>query len=100
MLVISIGGIVYFNFFAGPPKSATVSPDEVKKIMAGATPSVPGAAGGAARPTAKKSKGGFLPYGSKIETGILEEDKYQALKGQPPLTVTDAELGKDDLFAK
>jgi hypothetical protein len=42
----------------------------------------------------------LLPYGSKIDTKVLNSDKFKALRPTPPLTVSPAQLGNANLFGK
>ena len=40
----------------------------------------------------------LLPYGSQIDTALIQGDKFRALVAPPPLTVQPEEQGKTDLF--
>lgn len=42
----------------------------------------------------------MLPYGSQINTDVLNQDKFKALRPGPGLSVSSDQLGKADLFAK
>lgn len=68
-------------------------------------PAAPGAPVGESAPTAASSKGveftgGLLPYGSKLDLGILKQQTFQALRPAPGISVSPADLGKTDIFAR
>jgi len=104
LLLIAVAGIVYLNFFSGPPKAELVSEEQIAKTMTlGKADTAPDASQPPSQttsPAAKKSQGGLLPYGTKIETTVIEQEKFKILKPAPPLSVKPEELGKDDLFAR
>lgn len=101
ILIISIAGIVYFNFFSGPsagsrrPANQAFPPADIVLPDASSQPLAPGSV---AKPAIKKSQGGPLPYGKEIDTKILEEERFRVLKGATLLKVTADELGRDNLF--
>lgn len=41
----------------------------------------------------------LLPYGTKIDTKILESEKFKGLKSVPQVKVSQEELGKTNLFS-
>ena len=104
LLLVSVAGIVYFNFFSGPPTAELVSEEQIAKTMglgkADASPDASKPPSQTTIPVAKKSAGGLLPYGTKIETAVIEQEKFKNLKPAQPLSVKPEELGKDDLFAR
>jgi len=75
LLLGAVGGIVYFNFF----------------VKVGAPRGLP--------PAAVLDKG-LLPFGDKIDTGFLENEKFKALRSVPSLEVRDDELGKLNPFGQ
>lgn len=101
LISLSLGGIIYLNFFARkkPPKVAlppnyNVLPSS-DGTLAGVQPDagkLPGASGVAISPQ------NLLPYGKILNTAILEQEKFKNLKAAPKLSVSEEELGKDNLF--
>jgi len=81
ILTIAVAGTIYFNFFMGK----TNEPIPIQF----AVPDVD---------VLSKNSGTLLPYGDKIDTSILELDKYTVLKRPPALTVFPDELGKENIF--
>ena len=75
LLLVAVIGIVYFNFF-------------VKVGRPGALP-----------PTTLLDKS-LLPYVDKIDTSILNDERFKALHPVPVLEVRDDELGKINPFAR
>lgn len=78
ILTASVAGIIYFVFFVGPSVPSTPPPP----------------------PSDEKATGGLLPYGGKIDTRIFKLEKFRALRSAPPVSVSEAELGKSELFLK
>ncbi|MDP3993357.1 MAG: hypothetical protein Q8P75_00005 [bacterium] len=96
LLLISIGGIVYLNFFRGGP-----APEPTQDMIDQAFQNSRGGSAGpapVASPTSFQSSSSLLPYGDKIDTSIFELDKYTVLKRSPSLSVSPEELGKENIF--
>lgn len=99
--MVAVGGIIYFNFFSGPPKPAPPTSSAPPPPGGGRTVSETSAADTSSlKPVAKKSRGGLLPYGTGIETAVIEQDKFKNLRAATPFNVPEEELGRDDLFAR
>lgn len=99
-LLVAVSGIVYFNFFSGP-KTEILQPTDTVNV----TPAAPAGrqanlAGGQPPPAPPpiQSQGGLLPYGGKIDLGILDNPKFKILKSTQPLGVAPEELGRQNLF--
>lgn len=71
-----IAGIVYINFFHNRESSSPQSPAGDLKVF----------------------EGGLLPFGTKIDSRILNDDRFTSLRAAPKLSVSAEELGKSDLF--
>lgn len=102
LLAVSVAGIFYVNFFLKPgTNSVVVSDAEVKR--ASPTPTniaKPGASGEEALAAPKlPSRGGLLPYGNKIDSGILEGESFKVLKSPPAFSVSQEELGNSNPFS-
>lgn len=74
-------------------------------VTRSSAPASPNAPVGEATPTAVSSKGvkftgELLPYGSKLDLGVLKQQTFQALRPAPGISVSPADLGKTDIFAK
>ena len=101
LLIVSVGGIIYLNFFRG--RAIVQVPQAViDQAMQNSQAQRPGGPAGqtpAALPASfRPSSSALLPYGDKIDTSILELDKYAVLKRPPALTVFPDELGKENIF--
>ncbi|MDP3741005.1 MAG: hypothetical protein Q8R08_01620 [bacterium] len=79
VFAVSLGGIVYLNFFHG---------------RQGAPPPLPPAA-----QDLTQAVGGLLPHGARIDTRVLQDDRFTILIRGPELIVKPEELGKSDLFS-
>lgn len=97
-LAVAVGGIVYFNFFAGANPQALPPRDTIALPQAGMPPVAPVAPASPSGGTAMRSQGGLLPYGGKIDLGILDNPKFKILKSVLPLQVLPEELGRSNLF--
>lgn len=91
-LAVSLGGTIYLNFFRG--KFSAPPPLDLR---------TPGAEGPGRAPEqvsspASAGSSGILPYGAKLDTSILDSDKFKILKSAPPVNVSADELGKPDPF--
>ncbi len=64
---------------------------------ASSTPQAGLAPGGLSSSSAARE---LLPYGSKLDTSILESEDFKALRAALPVGVTEEELGKSDLFTR
>lgn len=85
LLLVSVAGIIYFNFTAKAP-----APPGSYQTPVSSTESN----------SAKTAKSGLLPYGSKIDVKILEADDFKVLRAAPPLVIGSDEMGRDDLFSE
>lgn len=105
ILLVSVGGTVYFQFFSGPAKNLrpknTVYPPAVPSAGSAAPPTAPAASAPISpRPAISVPGTALLPYGSAINTAIFEQEKFKALKPAPPLSIKSEELGVEDLFGR
>ena len=97
VLLVSVGGIVYFNLFYGkgdsPPRDAASLRGQNSP-----PPAPSGQDDGQIKPV--RAVGGLLPYGPKIDMEILEHEKFKSLRGVPPVSVRPEELGKPNPFSR
>jgi len=108
LILVSIGGTVYINFFMGKsnvptlPATAPTAMDGAPAPQSDMPP--PGGESPTGAPPATTGTGQsstpLLPYGSKIDISIFDSDKFKVLKGIPRVEVTNDELGKIDPFKK
>lgn len=86
LLAICLGGIVfiYFRYWRNGK-----TPTSTFTGSSAGTGSASGIVG---------LKGGLLPYGSQIDTGILNQQKFKALRAAPGVSITAEELGNQVLF--
>lgn len=108
LLAVSAGGTIYLNFFMGkkpaPPPSyppaITVDgePAGQEPGVTAVQPVLPTAPSATGEPASSPGATALLPYGSKFDTGILESNKFKALRGVPRVDVTLEELGKLNPF--
>ncbi|MBI4050729.1 MAG: hypothetical protein HY396_02010 [Candidatus Doudnabacteria bacterium] len=80
ILVAVASGIVYLNFLRSEP------------VIPAAVDTLNPSAGTASRSS-------LLPFGSRIDTTILSQDKFHSLKSAPEAFITPEELGNLDPFA-
>ena len=95
VLVFSVSGIIYVNFFLNRPPKITGGSAPLEPVVS-TNQSVPSTQPPA--PAKLGRKAGLLPYGSVIDMSLLDTEKFKALKVQPALIVNPEELGKADLF--
>ena len=129
LLVISVAGIIYFNLFTGsqkppaapptpvaPPPSPAVASSTLPTtppLTASSTPvalvpppaaevsaPVPAPTPVPAAPRVIKRGPGVLPYGAKIDLGVLELEEFKGLHSAGQLIVRPDELGRENPFTK
>lgn len=95
VLLIALGGIIYFNFFMNS-SSDTGTPSDPLLVLSGtdATGAPVGAEG------AQPGKTALLPYGTSLDLEILKQEKFKALKSFPKLEVLPEELSKENIFSQ
>lgn len=94
IIIVSVGGIIYFNFFFGPPSPKPVSEAEIR---AAAPPPAPQSES-SKKLRYLKPKSGVLPYGTAVDTSVLDSEPFSILKPTARLELLDSELGKTNLF--
>jgi len=95
IIVVSVGGIVYINFFAGSASSNRLPADTVFPPAVGLS-ELPGAQEPLSVPISAGT--GLLPYGAELNISILQSEEFQSLKPDTGVSVNKEELGKDDPF--
>ncbi len=96
ILIVAVGGIVYFNFFTGS-KTEILPPTDTSQSAVPNASNLP-AAPPVQLPSALKNQGGLLPYGGTIDLGILDDARFKSLKSTPPLEIFPEELGRPNPF--
>lgn len=99
IILVSLVGIVYINFFHGRPKIAVVDKDAVRKALeSGAPPSrLPSAQ---TSPSLTSEEEMESSRQAKIDTRVLESEKFKSLKAGPKVMIKPEELGKTELFSR
>ncbi len=98
LLAVSLGGTIYINFFMGK-NDAPLPPVFIPAVSPAAQTQPTGTAPPAATAQSPSMDASvLLPFGSRIDISVFESDKYKALKGVPPVSVSPGELGKTDPF--
>jgi hypothetical protein len=89
ILAVVAAVLVYMFFFRGGPGE----PDTIL------TP-VPGqeAGEGAGVFPTQSLQSRLLPYGTKIDSGVFEDERFRILRSTPDLTVSEEELGNPNPF--
>ncbi|TSA45931.1 hypothetical protein D4R52_01510 [bacterium] len=102
VLLISFGGIVYFNFFTGAPSLTKPADTVYPAAMTDAASQAPATTGtaGKAVPVVRQRGSGPFPYGFKIDTSVFDSAIFKALRAAAPFDIPTGELGKTDLFSK
>jgi len=94
-LIVSLGGTVYLNFFYGKaPDALPLIPANIFSGDLGEI-SIPGSG-----PVADSQPSALLPYGSAIDTNVLEQEAFKALRSAPRVQVLPSELGKTNPFSR
>lgn len=83
IFIVALGGIVYVNFFSGRSGTALLPQTNESPARSG---------------SASPVSGGLLPYGAKIDTRILDDERFAVLRPGPGVRVTAEELGQPNLF--
>lgn len=105
ILAVAVLGIVYFNFFMDPSTDNRRPPGEVVKpaqILGQGNPPGPQTQvpQGQDNVFLSSVKSKLLPYGARIDVGVLSKDAFKILKNFPKLSISPEDLGKSDPFSE
>lgn len=81
ILLLAIGGTVYFLFFVNRPAASPGLPPVASSEVTGQAP-----------------PSELLPYGDRIRSELLEDERFKNLHAAPALELKPEEIGKTDLF--
>lgn len=95
VLLVAISGIVYFNWFADSNLAPLNTPNSNPTLV---TPPPAGNNRSEDQVPSVKPKRGLLPFGSNVDTSLLNNAVFKTLRSAPQLEVAPEELGRKDLF--
>lgn len=95
LIIISLGGMLWINFGKKPRLSVPTRTDlSMSQQPVGSDIET------MTQQPSQVGESNLLPYGAKINTKILKEERFQALKSAPKVTVSKEELGNADPFSQ
>lgn len=102
LVMVSLGGTIYLNFFYGKPQSVTPPPNVVPADQLGDQVGTgqlnPPASGETPALPLSAAPSVVLPYGSVLDTTILDDERFRVLRSAPKVEIRPEELGKTNPF--